>query len=146
MKGSNLDFNKYLEAKGLKLTKEREKILRQIISSNKHFEAEEFLFHLNKKRFNVSRPTFYRTLKVFTKLGILAKSNLEDGRVIYENLLSTNHHDHFVCTICGRIIEFKDSEIEKKQEKICEKYNFLGLRHQMQIFGLCKKCQGKERI
>ena len=134
-------LNEYLDARGLKFTKEREKILREIASFHRHFEAEDFLVRLNKKGLKISRPTFYRTLNLFIRAGVIGKSNLEDGRVIYECLLYQDHHDHFVCTECNRIIEFSDPEIEKQQDNICKKFKFLGIRHQMQIFGLCGKCR-----
>ena len=131
----------YLSKQGSKLTKERSKMLREVAGLHKHFESESFLAMLNRKKLGISRPTFYRTLNLFVKAGIIGKSNLEDGRVIYEHLLGHGHHDHFVCTNCGRVIEFADPEIEKQQDKICKKFKFLGVRHQMQIFGLCIKCR-----
>jgi len=134
-------LSEYLKNKGLRLTKEREKILREIASFHRHFEAEDFLARLNKKGLKISRPTFYRTLNLFIRAGVIGKSNLEDGRVLYEHLPGHDHHDHFVCADCGKIIEFFDPEMEKQQDKICKKFNFLGIRHQMQIFGLCSKCR-----
>ena len=140
MKAYKEKLSKYLDNNGLKLTKEREKILREIAGYHEHFEAESFLEKLNNKGLNISRPTFYRALNLFINAGLISKSNLEDGRVIYEHILHHGHHDHFVCTSCGKIIEFSDPDIERKQNSICEKYKFKGLRHQMQIFGICSRC------
>ena len=137
----SIKLNEYLNKKGLKLTKERQKMLHEVSGFHNHFEAESFLEKLKKKGSGVSRPTFYRTLNLFVKAGLIGKSNFEDGRVIYEHLLGHEHHDHFVCTECREIIEFSDPDIEKKQDEICKKFNFSGLRHQMQIFGLCAKCK-----
>jgi Fur family ferric uptake transcriptional regulator len=132
---------KYIRDKGLRFTKERGKMLAKIMGSRKHFEAEDFLLQLNKKRLKISRPTFYRTLNLFLRSGLISKSNLEDGRVIYENTSSRDHHDHFVCIDCGKMIEFTDPNIERQQDKICRKYGFTAMRHQMHIFGLCDSCR-----
>jgi Fur family ferric uptake transcriptional regulator len=67
--------------------------------------------------------------------------NFAGKRKRFEHAFEQPHHDHFICDVCGRIIEFVDPEIEKKQEMLCRKYKFRGKRHLLQIFGICKVCK-----
>lgn len=137
------ELSKFLTANDLHFTAEREELIDKIAKYHKHFEAEKFFARLKKEGLKLSRPTYYRNLNLFVKAGLIAKSNLEDGRVIYEHLLRQKHHDHFVCLKCGQIIEFYDPNIEIQRKKICNKYGFQSRRHQMQIFGLCRECGKK---
>jgi Fur family transcriptional regulator, ferric uptake regulator len=141
----DIALKEYLKNKGMLLTRERASLLDKIVSQKKHFEAESCFNELRQSKIPISRPTYYRNLKLFLKAGILSKSNLEDGRVIYENRLRQSHHDHFICVGCGKIIEFSDIIIEKRQKQVCKKHKFTALRHQMQIFGLCRRCANGKR-
>ena len=64
-----------------------------------------------------------------------------DGRVLFESKIDIPHHDHLICTSCGKILEFINQEIENLQENIAQQNNFILNRHIHQLFGVCKECQ-----
>ena len=67
--------------------------------------------------------------------------NLGDGRARYESKVDGHHHDHLICQVCGQILEFVDSQIEKRQNVVAQKYQFILKRHIHQLFGICRECQ-----
>lgn len=149
MEDQNQYFRRYLAQRGLRLTREREAVLDEVFATHEHFEAEELLLRLKKGKRRVSRATIYRTLELLVDAGLVRKVgplNLtpEGGTGAYfEHIWGHQHHDHLVCTACGRIIEFSNEDLEELQERICEGYKFKPLSHSLKIMGLCKECQSK---
>jgi Fur family ferric uptake transcriptional regulator len=82
----------------------------------------------------------------FEGAGILRKNNFEssksEGKAIFE-LNEGTHHDHIVCVKCGKIEEFFDSTIEKRQKEIAEKLGFTLVDHSLSLYGSCKACKKK---
>jgi Fur family ferric uptake transcriptional regulator len=58
----------------------------------------------------------------------------------YERVSLNSHHDHMICIRCGRIIEFYSESLERMQERLCRQENFRGVRHCLDILGICDKC------
>jgi Fur family ferric uptake transcriptional regulator len=133
-------FAKYLNSKDLKLTKEREAVLKEIFLHRGHLEAEELWHTLRKKKKRASRATVYRTLELLVDSGIVRKVDLGHGHSHYEHILGHAHHEHMVCLKCGKVIEFSDRKIERSLEKMCEKSEFEHTSHHFQVFGYCKDC------
>ena len=133
----------YLRENNLRFTTERVIILEEIFSSPPHFDAEQLFIQIRNKHQHISRATVYRTLDLLHHIGIIKKENLGQGYASYELDLNIPHHDHMICVECGKVIEFVDEEIEKRQKEISEKYGMEMIRHQLQIFGRCKKHQKK---
>jgi Fur family ferric uptake transcriptional regulator len=94
---------------------------------------------IQKKNLPVSRATVYRTVGILKEMGLINEVIKFSNKTIYEVSLK-QHHDHLICTKCGKIIEFSEEEIEKLQDKICKEYNFKPETHRLEIFGTCKKC------
>jgi len=128
----------YLKENQLRFTGERLIILEEIFAFPNHFDAEQLFIHIRKKHQQISRATVYRTLDLLHKIGIVKKENLGHGFASYELAMDRPHHDHIICVECGKVIEFVDEVIEKRQREICEKHNAEMLRHQLQIFVRCK--------
>lgn len=136
-------FIDFLKAKNLKLTNQREEILNIFLKTERHFTTED-LYHIVKKRDpNIGQATVFRTLKLICEAGIAREVDFGDKKLRYEHKIGHEHHDHLVCTKCGRFIEAMNPEIEKLQDKLCKKFNFSPTRHKMEIFGICKKCKKK---
>lgn len=134
-------FISFLKAKNLKLTNQREEILSIFLKTERHLTTED-LYHIAKKRDpNIGQATVFRTLKLICEAGIAREVDFGDKKVRYEHRYGHEHHDHLVCTKCGRFIEAMNPEIEKLQDKLCRKFSFSPTRHKMEIFGICKKCQ-----
>jgi Fur family ferric uptake transcriptional regulator len=129
----------YLYGKKLQWTAQRELILQEVLRSRGHFDAEELVARLRGGSRKVSRATVYRTLPRLRECGLIREAFRRDGRWQYERI--RGHHDHMLCIRCGRIIEFKEDEIERLQDEVCCRYGFKPLEHRMGIQGICRECQ-----
>ena len=134
-------FKEALKDEELRLTSQRLAILEDILGSDEHRECDDIYLSLKRKRLPVSRATIYRTLDILENVGFVRKMNIGDGRFRYENKLPKPHHDHMICLECGRIIEFVDDEIERRQDLMCAERGFKLIRHIHQMFGICRNCQ-----
>lgn len=149
MENQNDLFRQYLAQRGLRLTAERQAVLDEVFATHDHFEAEELLLRLKKGRHRVSRATIYRTLELLVDAGLVRKVgtlNLTPqggAGSYYEHIWGHQHHDHLVCTACGRVIEFSNEALEGLQEQICQTYDFKPHSHSLKIVGLCRECQKK---
>ena len=130
-----------LHHEGLKFTPQRIDVFEEIINNEGHRECEEIYLALKRRGKNISRATVYRTMDILVNNNIARKLALGDGRSRYESKLNIPHHDHLICTSCGKIVEFMDQRIEDLQESIAQQYDFILNRHIHQLFGICKKCQ-----
>ncbi|TET52842.1 MAG: transcriptional repressor [Actinobacteria bacterium] len=138
-------FNEYLDKRGFHKTKQRDLIAAHFLNLKKrHISAEELYFNLVNKYPFIGRVTVYRTLKLLTDAGLAEESQFGENHLHYEST-SNLHHDHFVCTNCGEIIEFKSLTIEKQQEDLARKHNFDVHLHRLEIFGTCAKCKKGEK-
>lgn len=144
MKSKNLDFEKILKERGLKLTKQRLQIFKEIISKRGHFEIEDFVQRLKNKGVKVSRATVYRTLSILKDAGLVVEVVKFENKTYYE-VGTKEHHDHLICLNCGKFIEFHEDEIEKIQEKVCAKYKFKPVYHRLEIYGICENCNNKNQ-
>ncbi|MGB7063441.1 MAG: Fur family transcriptional regulator [Candidatus Zixiibacteriota bacterium] len=138
-------FAEYLNSKDLKLTKEREAVLREIFLHPGHLEAEELAQNLRKKRKRASRATIYRTLDLLVESGIVRKVDLGHGHSHYELELDHPHHEHMICLKCGRVLEFSDKAIEKALSRLCRTSGFEHTSHRFQVFGHCDRCKKAEK-
>ena len=94
------------------------------------------------ERSDIGLATVYRVLTQFEQAGILIRSNFESGKAVYE-LNEGQHHDHFVCTACGKVEEFYDPEIEKRQNLIAQAKGWVVHDHAMALYGQCANCAKK---
>ena len=129
-----------LKSTGLKATLPRLKIL-EIFQGGKqrHMTAEDVLLD---ERSDIGLATVYRVLTQFEQAGILLRSNFESGKAVYE-LNEGQHHDHFVCTACGKVEEFYDPEIEKRQQMIADQMGWSIQDHSMSLYGQCAECASR---
>lgn len=132
-----------LKSTGLKATLPRLKIL-EIFQTGKqrHMTAEDVFRVLLDERSDIGLATVYRVLTQFEQAGILLRSNFESGKAVYE-LNEGQHHDHFVCTSCGKVEEFYDPEIEKRQQLIANQMGWSIQDHSMSLYGQCADCSKK---
>ena len=132
-----------LKSTGLKATLPRLKIL-EIFQGGKqrHMTAEDVFRVLLDERSAIGLATVYRVLTQFEQAGILLRSNFESGKAVYE-LNEGQHHDHFVCTSCGKVEEFYDAEIEKRQQLIAKQKGWIIQDHSMSLYGQCASCAQK---
>jgi Fur family ferric uptake transcriptional regulator len=135
-------FKSLLKNNALKFTIQREVILEALYNSDEHLtpEALHRLIQKNYPELKIGIATVYRTLSLLEEAEIVTSLSFGTQGKKYE-LGAKEHHDHMICTVCGDITEFVDTEIEKRQEKIAQEFGFLMKDHSMQIYGICSKCQ-----
>jgi len=139
----NNDLKTLLKNKGMKYTEQRAIILQILLNLDKHLNAEEVheLVKENYPEQNIGIATIYRTLNFLEEVELISSISFgKDGKK-YESKNKDEHHDHLICTSCGKIVEFLDEEIEKRQEDIAIKNGFLIKDHTMQLYGICNNCQ-----
>jgi Fur family ferric uptake transcriptional regulator len=137
--------NDGLKNAGLKATLPRLKILELFQGSEqRHLSAEEVFRTLLLEHTDIGLATVYRVLTQFEQAGILSRSHFESGKAIYE-LNEGQHHDHLICTECGKVEEFFDAEIEQRQQTIAAQLGWLMQDHAMSLYGLCQACQTRQK-
>ena len=141
MKDAEKDFRKFLKKKDLRCTRERFVILREVLTTREHFEADDIHLRLKEKKFAVSQASVYRTLPLLLEAGIVRKTPCDVMNARYEQVYGTAHHDHMVCLSCGKIIEFKSEKIEELQKTAARRHGFKMMGHRLVISGLCKDCR-----
>ena len=134
-------LNNYLKDKSLKSTTQREIVLEYFIKTEKHLTVEELHDIIRKKHKNIGQSTVFRNLKLFCEAGLAREVDFGDKKIRYEIKYGHEHHDHLICTKCGKFIEVVDQQIEDLQDKLCGRYNFMPKRHRMEIYGICSDCK-----
>lgn len=135
------DFRACLTSKGLKATRQRELILEEFLRDGSHLSIEELYLRIRQKNPRIGYATVYRTLKLFTEFGIAEQRQFGDGHTRYESTSVDEHHDHLICTTCGKIIEFEDPQIEALQLKVARVHGFTIERHRLNLYGQCRDCR-----
>ncbi|RXK00733.1 transcriptional repressor [Arcobacter sp. CECT 8989] len=136
------ELKKIVKQKGLKYTEQREIVLNVLLHADDHLTAEEIynLIKTTNPDSNIGIATVYRALSFLEEVNLIASINFGvDGKKYESN--KKEHHDHLICTSCGKIIEFLDDEIEKRQDRIAKKNKFKITSHSMQLYGTCPECQ-----
>ena len=128
-----------LKDMGLKATLPRRKILELFENSKvRHLSAEDVYRTLIAEGIDVGLATVYRVLTQFEQAGLLSRQYFETGKAVFE-LNQGDHHDHLVCLQCGKVEEFFDAEIEKRQTRIAKERGFSIHDHSLQIYADCIK-------
>lgn len=134
----------YVAKQGLKFTRQRELIADVFFRSEGHLKVEDLLDRVRAVDPQVSLATVYRTMKLLTECGLAAPRQFGDGHTRYEpSDGEEQHHDHLICTRCGLIVEFCNPHIEELQDVVAKEKGFIVTQHKMELYGLCKNCQGE---
>lgn len=134
-------FQNYLFENNLKFTEQRRLILEIFLTTETHASVEELYDKIKRKHPDIGHTTVYRTLKLFADCGLAKELRFSDGVSRYEHLFGHEHHDHLICTQCGKLIEVVDPEIEALQQRLASRHRFKINYHRMELYGLCHQCQ-----
>jgi Fur family ferric uptake transcriptional regulator len=141
-----MDQNQELKKAGLKITLPRLKIL-EIMQGpdNQHIGAEDVYKILLEQGEEIGLATVYRVLNQLDDAGIIHRHHFEGGKSVFE-LSQKSHHDHLVCLDCGKVIEFEDPVIEKRQEDIAKENGIELTNHSLYLYGRCQKdnCENRD--
>ena len=128
-----------LKSAGLKVTLPRIKILEIFrTAETRHLSAEDVYHRLAGQHADVGLATVYRVLTQLEEAGMLSRNTFNAGKAVYE-LNEGKHHDHLVCVECGRVEEFYDPEIEKRQHAIAQSRGFELHDHALSLYAVCTK-------
>ena len=129
------DGNQALKKAGLKVTLPRVKILELMQEPEcQHISAEDLYKRLLDIGEEIGLATVYRVLNQFDDAGIVTRHHFESGKAVFE-LSTQHHHDHLVCLSCGKVIEFTDEVIEKRQIEIAKRHNIKLTNHSLYLYG-----------
>ena len=128
-----------ISSAGGKRSRSRRQIIEVFFRSCRHLTVEELTRKVRVKNRNIGSATVYRTLKLLTRMGYAKELDFGEGTKRYESNL-TEHHDHLVCTACGKVAEFEEPRIEELQEKVARRHGFSPTMHRLAIYGYCSRC------
>ncbi len=134
-------FLKHIQKKGLKRTSQRDLILDVFLRTERHLSNEDLYRLVQEEDASVGQTTVYRTLKLLTEAGLAREVRFGDGRTHYEHNYKHEHHDHMICSECGKIIEFYSAELEALQDAMAAKHRFEISQHLLRIIGICAECR-----
>src|SRR6266850_3060474 len=134
-------FIQHIQKKGLKRTSQRELILDVFLRTERHLSNEDLYRLVQEEDPSIGQTTVYRTLKLLSEAGLAREVRFGDGRTHYEHNYKHQHHDHMICSECGKIIEFYSAELEALQDAMAAKHRFEVTQHLLRIIGICAECR-----
>lgn len=137
-------FETHLSNSGFRATVQRRAVLNAaLVLAPDHFGVPDILEAVSKtaKELKLGRATVYRTLEHLVDAGILRKLQLDSGAAVFELIEGYVHHEHLICEVCGKVIEFESPEIERLQDEICSQLDFDPKSHILRIAGICAGCR-----
>ena len=139
-------FFAYLKDHGYYRTKQRQLILQKFLALEGHVCIDEVYLAVRKQYPKIGYSTVGRALKLLQAAKLAAGVNFTGKRNRFEHEYAHQHHDHLICINCGKTIEFSNPELEKLQEKTIGRYHFHPIRHRLEIFGHCERCNNKGHL
>ncbi|MFO7839618.1 MAG: transcriptional repressor [Desulfosalsimonadaceae bacterium] len=133
-------FEKLFQEENIDRFEERFPVLESFLRTEQHLTASELAAQLQEEGADAGADFVEETLELMCRFGFAQKIRMENGQVRYEHRHLGQHHDHMICTKCGRIIEFHNEQLEALQTQVVGGYGFHMLQHQLNIYGICSDC------
>lgn len=131
---------------GHRLTGPRRAVAELIAERAGHFTAEELLAAAQRRKLDLGRATIFRSLDLFSELGLVERVDLPSGQHAYVSCSRGNeHHHHIVCSSCGRASGFDDGALGEAVEAAVRRTGYEVQRHRLELFGICPDCQARPR-
>jgi Fur family transcriptional regulator, ferric uptake regulator len=137
-------FLEHIQKAGLRRTTQRDLIMEIFLRTEEHLTSEDLYWLVQKEDPSVGHTTVYRTLKLLTEAGLAREVRFGDNKTYYEHHYNHQHHDHMICTECGKVIEFFSEAIEDLQDQMADKFEFRPTHHSLRMWGICSDCQKME--
>ena len=144
-KFSGTEFHRLLRERGLKSTRQREQIVRVFMESGSHLSVEELYQRVRQKDRRIGYATVYRTLKLMAESGWASSRRFKDRLARFEHQSAGEHHDHLICLLCGKIVEFASERLEELQSRIAHRQGFRIFDHKLELYGHCSDCIPREK-
>ena len=134
-------FRGYLRDHNLPVTAQRVAIAEVVLGADRHLSAEEVERDLEERGAPAGTATIYRTLELLVRSGLAVERDFGEGFKRYESARDVPHHEHLLCTVCGRVTEFRDERLERMTTLTAEANGYARQRHRLVIYGVCGECQ-----
>jgi Fur family ferric uptake transcriptional regulator len=136
----------WLEERGLKHSRQRDVIVETFYAMGGHVPVDGLVARVRALDARVSVATVYRTMKLLAECGIAVPRRFDDGQTRYEPASGRHHHDHLICTGCGRIVEFENEKIEELQVRVARSHGFEVESHKLELYGKCERCRAEQAV
>lgn len=137
-------FERFLQERDLRLTEARAAIVEAALARAGHYPIDELIADLRSRGIRGSKATVYRTLPLLAEAGILKPAIVAGESKSYETTYGREHHDHLICSHCGKVIEFEFEAFEILQREVAGRYGFRLEDHHHELIGACAECVAKE--
>ena len=134
-------FRNYLRDHNLPVTAQRVAIAAVVLGAEGHLSAEEVAHDLAERGAPAGTATVYRTLELLVRSGLAVERDFGEGFKRYEPARGVPHHEHLLCTVCGRVTEFRDERLDRMTTLTAESHGYARQRHRLVIYGVCGECQ-----
>jgi Fur family ferric uptake transcriptional regulator len=136
-------FRAYLREHNLPITAQRLAIADIILRSADHLSAEDIMLELGARGASAGTATVYRTLEVLLRSGQIVERDFGEGFKRFEAARGIPHHEHLLCSLCGRVTEIRDERLERMTMLIAEQHGFTWQGHRLVISGICAECRAR---
>lgn len=137
-------FRAYLADHNLPVTQQRLAVAHEVLCASSHLSVGDIEERLRERGVSVGKATVYRTLVLLRAAGLIEEHDFGEGFKRYEPMIPQSHHEHLICTDCGKVVEFSSERLERMKALIAEEYGFRPHHHRLEIYGLCRDCQGRD--
>ncbi len=134
-------FRTWLREHNLPVTPQRLTIAEVLLASDRHLSAEDVATELSARGSSIGTATVYRTIDVLVESGLVVERDFGEGFRRFEPARDVPHHEHLLCTVCGKVEEFRDERLERMTTLAAEARGFSRQRHRLVIYGVCRECQ-----
>jgi Fur family transcriptional regulator, ferric uptake regulator len=134
-------FRTFLREHNLPVTQQRLAIASVVFASDRHLSVDDVAKEIAADGENAGTATIYRTLDLLVKSGLVVERDFGEGFRRFETTRGIPHHEHLLCTVCGRVDEFRDERLERMTTIIAESHSYSRQRHRLVIYGVCAECQ-----
>ena len=138
-------LRQFLRTRGLRQSQPRDVVADVFLRTEKHVSTQELFDLVKKKHKNIGYATVARTLKLLAQARLCRIVDFGDSIQRYEHEYAHDHHDHLICSDCGRLVEVFSRKLEKAQDELIRKHGYQQVSHRLQIYGICPKCRKKTK-
>jgi Fur family ferric uptake transcriptional regulator len=141
MKQKKREIITKLRQRGYKLTPQRRAVLNVIVTSQEHLTPTAIHEKVQQEHPGIGLVTIYRTLGIFSKLGVICKVNPEGSSQSYLIRRASEHHHHLICSVCGTVVEFTTCDLGELEQRLSRETGFKIEGHLLEFAGCCPDCQ-----
>lgn len=134
-------FRAYLRDHNLPVTRQRDLIADVVLGSDRHQSIEDVSKEVRSRGGKAGLATVYRTMELLVRSGLVVERDFGEGFRRYEAARDVPHHEHLLCTRCGRVTEFRDERLERMTTVVAETRGYVRERHRLVIHGVCESCR-----